>query len=174
MHDKDAINSFCMHGDGRLYRILEELNIPFEYHEHPAAPTVEIASRYWKNIESTHCKNIFLRNHKGNKHFLIVLDYRKNLSIREIEQFLKQGKLTFASPERMKKYLGLEPGSVSPFGLINDSENHVHIFLDENLKHSEKISFHPCVNTASIVISYNDFLRFLAWTENTWEYFKLY
>jgi Ala-tRNA(Pro) deacylase len=174
MHDKGSVNSFCMQGDGHLYRILEELNIPFEYHEHPPAPTVEIASLYWKDIDSTHCKNLFFRNHKGSKHYLVILDHRENLSIRQVEQFLKQGKLTFASPERMKKYLGLEPGSVSPFGLINDSDKHVHVFLDENLMHSQKISFHPCINTASLVISYDDFLRFLTWTGNSWAYFKLY
>jgi len=163
-----------MNGDQRLYDILKNLNIPYEYHEHPPAPTIEIASQYWKDIESTHCKNLFFRNHKGNKHYLVILDCRENLSIHQVEHFLKQGKLTFASPERMQKYLGLQPGSVSPFGLINDSTKHVHVFLDENLMHSKKISFHPCINTASLVVAYDDFLRFLSWTGNSWEYFKLY
>lgn len=163
-----------MNGDQRLYDTLKDLNIPFEYHEHPPAPTIEIASQYWEAIESTHCKNLFFRNHKGNKHYLVILDHREIMSIQHIEKFLKQGKLTFASPERMQKYLGLQPGSVSPFGLINDSTKHVHVFLDENLMHSEKISFHPCINTASLVIAYKDFLRFLTWTGNSWEYFKLY
>ena len=66
------------------------------------------------------------------------------------------------------------PGSVSPFGLINDTSKHVHLFLDETLKKSEKISFHPCVNTASLVIAYDDFERFLTWTGNKYEYLKLY
>ncbi len=66
------------------------------------------------------------------------------------------------------------PGSVSPFGLINDTEKHVHLFLDESLKTSKRISFHPCINTASLVIAYDDFERFLKWTGNTYEYQKLY
>jgi Ala-tRNA(Pro) deacylase len=87
---------------------------------------------------------------------------------------LNQGKLTFASERRMNQYLGLSPGSVSPFGLIHDSRKHVHLFLDENLRKTSKISFHPCINTASLVIGYGDFERFLAWAGNKYEYLRLY
>lgn len=163
-----------MNGQPELYKTLNELNIPFEYYEHPAAPTIEEAKKYWKDLVATHCKNIFFRNHKGNRHYLVVLEHTNQLAIRDLEIKLKQGKLSFASPKRMLKYLGLTPGSVSPFGLINDKENHVHVFLDENLKKSETISFHPNINTASIVISYTDFERYLNSIGNTFEYVKLY
>ena len=163
-----------MNGDPRLYRLLEELQIPFEYHEHPPAPTIDEARKYWKDIHCTHCKNLFFRNHKGNKHYLVIIEHMKELSIHDLEKRLKQGKLTFGSEQRMLTYLGLTPGSVTPFGLINDPSKHVHLFLDENLKRSEKISFHPCINTASIVLSYADFERFLHWTGNNWEYLSLY
>jgi Ala-tRNA(Pro) deacylase len=72
------------------------------------------------------------------------------------------------------RYLGLSPGSVSPFGLINDTGRHVHLFLDQNLRKAERISFHPCVNTASLVISFADFEKFLNFTGNTFEYLELY
>jgi Ala-tRNA(Pro) deacylase len=163
-----------MRGDPKLYDLFENLNITFEYYEHPPVPTVEEAARYWKDIEATHCKNLFFRNHKGNKHYLVILEYSHSLAIRDLEQRLKQGKLTFASPKRMMKYLGVTPGSVSPLGLINDKEAHVHLFLDENLQHSKSISFHPCINTASLVIKYDDFLRFLEHTSNSFEYVRLY
>jgi len=163
-----------MRGDPKLYELLEKLNITFDYYEHPPVPTVEEASRYWKDIEATHCKNIFFRNHKGNRHYLVILDYRHTLAIRDLEQRLKQGKLTFASPERMMKYLGVTPGSVTPLGLIHDENHHVHLFLDDNLRHSKTISFHPCINTASIVIKYDDFIKFLKYNGNSWEYVKLY
>ncbi len=163
-----------MNGDPRLYRILEELAIPFACYEHPPAPTIEEARKYWVDIEATHCKNIFFRNHKGNRHYLVILEHTRDLKIRDLEQRLRQGKLTFASDERLMKHLGLTPGSVSPFGLINDTSHQVHLFLDKNLKNSQKISFHPCINTASIVISYPDFEKFLAWTGNSYEYVSLY
>jgi len=161
-------------GDLRLYKILDELGIPIDYYEHPPVPTVEEASKYWKDIESAHCKNLFFRNHKGNRHYLVIFEYSMSLNIRDLEQRLGQGKLSFASPKRLMKYLGLEPGSVSPFGLINDTAKHVHLFIDENLKRYERISFHPNLNTASLVIPYSGFERFLRWTGNSYEYIRLY
>ncbi len=163
-----------MNGDPYLYQILSQLNIPFEYHEHPEAPTVEIASRFWKGIEATHCKNLFFRNHKGNRHYLVVLEYTHIVDIHDLEHRLHQGKLTFASDKRLMDNLGLTPGSVTPFGLINNKDHAVHLFLDENLQFASKISFHPCINTASIVISFQDFIRFLNFTGNTYEFVKLY
>ena len=163
-----------MNGSKELYDVLEELEIKFEYNEHPPAPTIEIAKQYWKNLDAVHCKNLFFRNHKGNRHYLVVFDYRQNLSIKSLEQKLKQGKLSFASEKRMEKYLGLKPGSVSPFGLINDIENHITVFFDKNLLSARKISFHPCINTASLVIKFDDFLQFMNWTGNQFEFIELY
>ena len=74
----------------------------------------------------------------------------------------------------MEKYLGLSPGSVSPFGLINDSENHVHLFLDENLRHQQSLSFHPNDNHATVVISQTEFLRYLSLAGNSYEFISLY
>jgi Ala-tRNA(Pro) deacylase len=163
-----------MRGDSRLYEILDELGVNFDYYEHPPVPTVSEATKYWEGIDSTHCKNLFFRNHKGNKHYLVIIECSQNLNIRDLEQRLKQGKISFASPIRMKKYLGIEPGSVSIFGLIHDLNHHVHVFLDENLKKSQKISFHPNLNTASIVVDFKDFEKFLNWTGNNFEYIELY
>lgn len=163
-----------MNGQKELYTLLEHLNINFEYLEHPPTPTIDEAKKYWKDIEATHCKNLFFRNHKGNKHYLVVLEHSQNLSIKSLEQKLKQGKLSFASEKRMDKYLGLKPGSVSPFGLINDMENHVFVFLDENIKNAKKISFHPNLNTASLVLEFCDFEKYLNQTNNNYQYIKLY
>jgi Ala-tRNA(Pro) deacylase len=96
------------------------------------------------------------------------------MAIHDLEQILKQGKLSFASEQRMEKWLGLRPGSVSPFGLINDEENHVHLFLDKNLKDYPSLSFHPNDNTATVVISQEMFARYLEAVGNTFEYIELY
>jgi Ala-tRNA(Pro) deacylase len=163
-----------MNGDPRVYEMLQGLNIPFDYYEHPEAPTVEIASKYWKDIDAAHCKNLFFRNHKGNRHYLVILHYQYVLQIKELEARLKQGKLTFASEERMHRYLGLRPGSVSPFGLMYDHDHHVHLFIDRKLCSYERISFHPNLNTASLVIAFNDLIRFLDHCGNTYEFVDLY
>ena len=163
-----------MQGQKELYEVLAKLGIQFEYHEHPPLATIEEAIVHWKDYNSGRCKNIFFRNHKGDRHYLVILEHLRQIDIHDLEKRLMQGKLSFASDQRLKKYLGLEPGSVSPFGLINDHENHVHIFIDEKLNEYERLAFHPNVNTASLVISKSDFLRFLNYTGNTWEFLKLY
>lgn len=163
-----------MRGQKELYELLEGLSINFDYHEHPPVATIEDAKTHWKDYNSGRCKNIFFRNHKGDRHYLVILEHLRQLNIRDLEIRLRQGKLTFASDERLKKYLGLEPGSVSPFGLINDNEHHVHLFIDEKLNEFDRLAFHPNINTATLVISKTDFLKFLAQTGNSYELIRLY
>ena len=153
---------------------LEEWGIPYTKYEHPPLPTIELALEYWKNIDSTHCKNLFFRNHKGNKHYLVVFECHRQMAIHDIEKMLKQGKLSFASEQRMDKYLGLRPGSVSPFGLINDVNREVKLFLDINLKDAPRLSFHPNDNTASLVVKNEDFMRFLEKWGGEYEFLQLY
>lgn len=160
-----------LRGPAALYQLLDSLQIPYEYIEHPPVPTVEEAMKYWSGIESGHCKNIFFRNHKGDRHYLVILYYDSKLNIRELEQKLHQGKLSFASDRRLMQYLGLTPGSVSPFGLINDITRHVHLFIDKTLMNHERLSFHPNTNTASLIIPREGLFRFLEHTGNTWELF---
>ena len=160
-----------LRGPAELYSLLESLQIPYEYIEHPPVPTVEEAMKYWSGIESGHCKNIFFRNHKGDRHYLVILYYDSKLNIKELEQKLRQGKLSFASDRRLMQYLGLTPGSVSPFGLINDHSRHVHLFIDRTLLNHERLSFHPNTNTASLIIPRDGLFRFLEHTGNTWEIF---
>lgn len=164
----------------QVLTFLKEHNIAFECYNHPEGKTIEEAKRWWKDDGSVHCKNIFMRNHKGNQHYLICFHCDHDLDIHDLEHRLKDalqaqgkpapGKLSFASPERMMKYLGLEPGSVSPFGLINDSEHHVHLFLDERLKTADTFSFHPNDCQGTVVISKEEFEKYLSIVGNTYEY----
>jgi Ala-tRNA(Pro) deacylase len=161
-------------GKEKVLKLLQEMDIPFEIHTHPPVDTVAEALPYWKAIDATHCKNLFFRNHKGNRHYLVILKHDRRLDIHDLEQRLKQGKLSFASPRRMERYLGLKGGSVSPFGLINDTENHVRLFLDAGLRSASRISFHPNDNTATVVISFQSFLKFLDRSGNRYEFVDLY
>ena len=157
-----------------VYDFLDKLGINYEVHEHEPIPTIEDALRVWKDIDATHCKNLFFRNHKGNRHYMVVFEHSQKLAIRDLEQRLKQGKLSFASEKRMIKYLKTLGGSISPFGLINDDENHTHLFLDENLQQAERLSFHPNDNRVTLVISQEDFRKYLDAVGNSYEYLKLY
>lgn len=158
----------------KVLQLLSELDIKYELYKHPPVPTVEDALPHWDKIDATHCKNLFFRNHKGNRHYLVILKHNRKLNIRDLEQRLKQGKISFASPQRMERYLGLSGGSVSVFGLINDEENHVHLFLDDALNSAKKISFHPNENNATVVISDQSFIKFLDWSKNSYEFLTLY
>jgi len=163
-----------MNGDPKLYQLLDELHIPYEYIEHPPAPTIEIAKQYWAGHDAQHCKNLFFRNHKGNRHYLVILNCDRDMAIHDIEKQLHQGKLSFASETRMDKYLGVKPGSVTPFGLINDTEHHVTVFLDQTLQQAEKLSFHPCINTASLIIKKEDLIKFLDYCGNEYLWMEVY
>ena len=174
-----------MTGNARIDEVLAFLEghgLNYELHIHPPLPTIELALEYWKDIDSTHCKNLFFRNHKGNRHYLVVFECHKELGIHALEKSLKQGKLSFASAERMERCLGLLPGSVSPLGLMHDPEvqeltkehfpngHRVKLFLDKDLQEAERVSFHPCDNTASVVLSNADFMRFLQIWGGEWEW----
>lgn len=158
----------------KVFEYLNKEGIEFELHEHPQAPTVEIAMQYWKDIPGvTHCKNLFLRNHKGNQHYLVILPWDKPLDIHALWEKIGSTRLSFASPERMMKYLGVPPGSVSLFGLLNDATHSVNLLLDKDLETADRISFHPNDNTASLVISNAGFHRFLSLCPNPWQFITI-
>ena len=163
-----------MRGQQQVYDYLERMGIEFDYYEHPEAPTIEIASQFYRGEGTVLCKNLFFRNHKGNKHYLVIMDARHSMDIHDIEHQLHQGKLSFASPERMMRYLGVKPGSVSLFTLVNDTNHEVILFVDKKLMDAPKVSFHPNDNTASLVISNSDMLKFIKSTGNQYEILDLY
>ena len=189
MTDMEVLEKGRMTGNARIDRVLSfllEHDIDYTLYRHPPLPTIEEALKYWKNLDSSHCKNLFFRNHKGNRHYLVVLECHKDLDIHGLEHKLRQGKLSFASPERMDRCLGLSPGSVSPLGLINDispenpdvrelyeNGHRVKLFLDSDLRNAGKLSFHPCDNTGSVVIGNADFMRFLALWGGEYEWIEI-
>lgn len=140
---------------------LSELGIAFTSHYHPPVATVDEAAEHWSGIDATHCKNLFLRNQKGSRHYLVVLTASKKADLRAVADQIGDGKLSFASPERLMTHLGLTPGSVSPFGLINDREHAVRVVLDRDFKSATRLAFHPNINTATFTITVADFARFL-------------
>jgi len=149
---------------------LASLGITVERHHHPPVATVDDGEVHWAAIDATHCKNLFLRNQKGTRHYLVILMHNKRADLRAIADQIGDGKLSFASPGRLMTHLGVAPGSVSPFGLINDAEHHVRVFLDRDLKSAARVSFHPNINTATWVLAWPDFERFLAAVGNPVRY----
>ena len=149
-----------------VYRALETLGISYERHEHPAVFNAEDASRYWDAIAGTQCKNLFLRNKKGDRHYLVVVEISKRVDLKDLVKIIGDDRLSFGSPDRLMAHLGLTPGSVSPFGLINDTVGSVRVIIDQDLRAAERLIFHPNINTASVVVCWADLERFLATRRN--------
>ena len=102
-----------------------------------------------------------MKNSNGKKHYLVVLKGDKKADLKSIKSQINSTALSFASEERLEKYLGLSKGAVTPLGIINDEEHLVNIVLDEDLKKEEIIGVHPNVNTSTVFISYNDLIKFI-------------
>lgn len=147
-----------------VLEVLDSLGIKWERYEHPPVFTLEESSLYWQEHGGAHCKNLFIRNYRGNRHYLVIIRGDKKVDLKQLTTSLAEDRLSFASPERLQKYLGLTAGAVSPFGLINDQQKEVRVVVDRDLLEETELNFHPNVNTATIKISRDDFLKFLQWS----------
>jgi Ala-tRNA(Pro) deacylase len=156
-----------------VYARLEALGIQYARYEHPPIATAEEGERHWAGIDAVHCKNLFMRNQKGTRHYLVIIHFQKRANLRAIADQIGDGKLSFGSAERLMAHLGVTPGSVSPFGLIHDATHGVRVALDRDLGTAPNISFHPNINTATIVIAYDDFKRFLQACGNPVQYVRV-
>ncbi len=159
--------------EAKVYEVLNGLGIPYVRHEHPPVFTVEQAKQHWTDLSGAHCKNLFLRNKKGNRHYLVILLTSKQADLKLLNAKLKEDRLSFGSAERLQKYLGLTPGAVSPFGLINDNKKEVIVILDQDIRRADRVNFHPNINTVTVGIGTADFERFLASTGNEVRFFDL-
>lgn len=156
-----------------IYHVLDTLDIPYEKHEHPAVFTVGEAQKYDGQINAGKSKNLFLRNKKGNIHYLAVVESTRKVDLKQLAATLHESTLSFASPERLLTHLGLTPGSVSPFGLINNTDKSVRVIIDKGLMEHPTVAFHPNINTATLVIRTEDFKKFLDWTGNMVTYLQI-
>jgi Ala-tRNA(Pro) deacylase len=147
-----------------LISILKEFEIPYDSHQHVAVHTCEQAYAAIPDDGAVQTKNIFLRDKRGRRHLLLVTSCEKAVDIKRFADQADADHLSFASPERLMKYLGVEPGSVTVLGLINDAEHAVELYVDADIWNTPRWRCHPLVNTATWVISRTDLERFFAKT----------
>jgi Ala-tRNA(Pro) deacylase len=156
-----------------VYAALSALGIEYEVFEHPPVFTAEEAALHWSAIPGARIKNLFLRNKKGDRHYLVILGIEKQANLRQLVKLIGDDRLSFGSPERLNKYLGVTPGSVSPLGLIHDAAHTVRVIVDSDLKQADRLIFHPNDNTASLTISGGDFVKFLERQGNSVRWIRL-
>lgn len=150
-----------MFGKQEIKAFLEEKKIPYEWVEHKAVFTIEEMEELGLESMDEIAKNLFLRDQKGKRHFLVVIQADKQANLKELGEKLGVGKLSFASEERLEKYLGLKKGAVSPLGVLNDENCAVEVFFDQDFCELEKIGVHPNENTASVYLSVDALLQII-------------
>ena len=147
-----------------LTRFLSEHGIVAARHEHPPVMTVEESLRLVPKLPGAKTKNLFLRDKKGRRHFLVTVPHDVAVDLGALGASLGVGGVGFASAERLQKHLGIKPGSVSLLGLVNDEAHAVEFVIDRLLWEAEAVQAHPLTNTATMVVAHADLERFLAAT----------
>ena len=149
-----------------LFAYLAELGIETRTVTHPAVFTVDEAKRFRGELPGAHSKSLFLRNKKGRMWLVVALEDRP-IDLKALGERLDAGRLSFGSPERLMRYLGVAPGAVTPFGAINDRDQEVQIVLDREMMAIEPLNFHPLENTQTTAIAPDGLVRFLQATGHT-------
>lgn len=150
-----------------LFTILADLGVSYERYDHAPVFTCDEAYAALPDSAAVQTKNIFLRDRRGRRHILLVTTCEKSVDLKKFADQTDADRLSFASPERMMKYLGVEPGSVTVLGLIHDTTNGVELYVDVDVWHTPSWRCHPLVNSATLVLSRPDLERFFEHTGHT-------
>lgn len=161
------------YGKQMIYEFLDKKGISYEKLEHEAVYTMEDMEKAGITEKGTVCKNLFLRDAKGKNHFLVTVPEGKQVDLRSLSEKIGSTKLSFASAERLAKYLGVEQGCVSPLGILNDESKSVTVVFDEALKKDNAVGIHPNDNTASIWLAFQDLQKIIAEHGNNIIFIKL-
>lgn len=143
----------------RTYDLLDSLGISYQRTDHEATDTMEECNKIDAVLGVVICKNLFLCNKQATKFYLLMMPGDKVFKTKEVSHQIGSSRLSFASPEDMIKHLGLEPGSVSIMGLMNDLDDSVQLLIDEDVLKDEYLGCHPCANTSSLKIRTLDIIE---------------
>ncbi len=143
----------------RVYDFLDRLGIYYQRVDHDAAMTMEACAEIDRILNATTCKNLLLSNRQNTLFYLLLMPGDKPFVTKELCRQIGSSRLSFAGPEYMLEYLDITPGSLSVLGLMNDTERHVQLLIDEDVLRGEYIGFHPCINTSSLRLKTADLLQ---------------
>ena len=144
----------------QFINILREKKYDFQIHKHKALFSVDDSNKLRGTIKGSHSKNLFLKN-KKNSFYLLSCQEHTEINLKKISKSLNIGNVSFAKEEYLNQYLGIKPGSVSPFALLNNQNNDVVFYLEQTLYESELINFHPLINTLTITMLTQKFIKFM-------------
>ncbi len=144
-----------------LFKRLDELGIDTLTHDHPPVNTVEENRALRGDFGGGHCKNLFLKDKKGVLWLVAALEDRR-IDMKDLRRRIGAAHLSFGKPELLMQVLGVEPGAVTPFALVNDTERRVRVVLDREMMALDRLNFHPLTNRATTQIAPKDLLAFIA------------
>ena len=140
---------------------LNELGIPFQIVEHEPVLTTEQADRFIKGIEGVRTKTMFLTNKKKRNFYLVIIDDAKRLDMDVFKEIVEENRIKMASAETLNDKMMLLPGTVSPFGLINNRDKDIQVYFDQEIVSEERMCFHPNTNEKTIFVNTEDLFTFL-------------
>jgi Ala-tRNA(Pro) deacylase len=150
-----------------VYALLDSLGVRYERFDHAPVFTCEEADAAVPNHAAVQTKNLFLRDKRGRRHILVVTSCARTVDIKHVASLVDADRLSFGSPERLMKYLGVTPGSVTVLGLMNDAEQGVELCVDADVWNTPEWRCHPLINSSTLIISRGDIEKFLAHTGHT-------
>lgn len=142
-------------------RYLKDLGIEYKIVNHPPATTTELADQYIIGHEGVRTKTMFLTNKKKTRFYLVIMDESKRLDMNSFKEFLRESNIKMASSKALKEKMNLEPGVVSIFGLLNNQEKDIRVFIDKDIAKDNILTFHPNTNEATLFITAQDTKKFL-------------
>ncbi len=146
--------------ENELIKTIQESGYKYKIHKHGPLHTVQDSVKLRGKIEGLHSKNLFLKN-KKNQFYLFSCLENTRIDLKKIPKSLNAGNTSFANEKYLYEYLGVSPGSVTPFGLLNDKKNCVFFYLDKDFLNEKIVNFHPLTNTSTLSLEINDFIEFL-------------
>ncbi len=150
-----------LHTAQAIRKAFQELGITYRRTNHPPVARVEEAQKYTAHIRGAHTKNLFLRNKKATRYYLVVVADHQRVDLKALRLLLAESTLSFASNQRLEQMLGLSPGGVSPLGLVCDPQKQVQVLLDAHLWKHQEINFHPETNRATLTLKCVELQTFL-------------
>ena len=140
---------------------LNELGIPFQIVEHEPVLTTEQADRFIEGIEGIRTKTMFLTNKKKRNFYLVIIDDAKRLDMDVFKEIVEENRIKMASAETLNDKMMLLPGTVSPFGLLNNRDKDIQVYFDQEIVSEERMCFHPNTNEKTIFVNTEDLFTFL-------------
>lgn len=153
----------------RVYDLLDRLGIDYYRIDHEELPTMEACAEAERALGAQICKNLLLCNRQKTNFYLLLIPGDKKFETKKLSSQLGVARLSFADGEFMEKFLDITPGSLSVFGVANDTENNVRVLIDSDLTKEKYLCAHPCINTSTLRINFTDLTeKFLPETKHNY------